>query len=310
MLKILRYVAVAGTVAGVLCGCEQPDVQSIRVYALEDQPKVISADIKTSSNMETPGVRIERIAPALGAVPSLDMHFTSTNGGAAVYEATAPLTPEFAPLAYGTKWQATVYAPYRVLWQKAGVSKSVEFVVGAAKSCSSFDGELQRQGWGEEMRLRQVPERTPANTLSIPTNWLPNENARPSQVTGALGVTITDPLTPNSPVSWVGEFSAGNAVYALSHGSGVRLAVKASRSVQMHLAVHALGVDNGAPNYGWTYSSSKTVEEGGWQIVELPFPTLPPPNSSAPVTANILTVNVANLISGMEIMIDDVCPMP
>jgi hypothetical protein len=63
--------------------------------------------------------------------------------------------------------------------------------------------------------------------------------------------------------------------------------------------------------FEWVYSNDKEVQAGQWRIIDLPFPELPPPVAtiSAVTIANI-TLNAVNVRNGMQITIDDVCPLP
>jgi len=311
MFKFLKYAAVAA----VLCGCERPAIQSLSVAALEDQPKVIAADIRTTGNMQTPFVTIDPVAPTAGSVPNFNMRVKSTSGAVPVFEGTAPLKSEYAPLAYGTKWKATVVVPYRIFWRNTSVTQSADFVVGAAKRCSSFDGELHHQGWGEAAEVRPVPARRPPLTQSTPVNWLETENARPSAVTGALGITIDNLPSPIGAESWIASIPTGSAYAILRHGSGVQIAIKTSRTIQLQLAVQAnRGFQNGVPGgtevFEWVYSRNKEVAAGDWHVVELPFPELPAPASkTSRVAITKINLNVANVRNGMQVTIDDVCPI-
>jgi hypothetical protein len=311
MSSILKCAAAAV----VLCGCDQPAIQSLTVSALEDQPKVISADIRVTSNMQTPHVTIESVAPTVGTVPDINMRIKSTSGAVPVFDGIAPMHPEYAPLAYGTKWKATVVVPYRILWHTTSVTQSEDFVVGAAKRCSSFDGELQRQGWGDVAELRLVPARRPPLTKSTPVNWMAAENARASAVTGALGITIDNLPSPMGAEFWIASIPTGSAYAILRHGSGIQLAVKTSRAIQLQIGVLTnRGFRNGVPGgeevFEWVYSHDKEVAAGDWRVIELPFPALPAPiSSSSIVTITNIKLNVANVRNGMQLAIDDVCPM-
>ena len=312
MLGLVRWIALAA----VFCGCEKPAIEAMRVSALEDQPKVISADIRTSGNMESPHVAFTAAAPTEGSVPDVDMRKANSSGAIPVFDGTAPLTAEYAAMAYGTKWQATVVVPYKILWHATSVTKSVDFVVGAAKRCSSFDGELQRQDWGQTAELHLIPARRPPLTRSTPINWLANENARPSAVTGAIGVSIENMPAPTGSESWSASFPMGTASAILRHGSGVRVAIKTSQRIQLQLGVLAnRGLRNARPGsepvVEWVYSHDKWVQAGAWRVIDLPFPDLPSPVSTiSAVTIADITLNALHVKNGMQITIDDVCPLP
>jgi hypothetical protein len=312
MLSLSRYLALAV----VLCGCERPAIQSMRVSALEDQPKIISADIRTSGNMGVPHVAFAAVAPTGGAVPDVDMRLKNNSGAIPVFEGAAPLTADFAALAYGTKWQATVVVPYKILWHSTSMTQTTDFVVGAAKRCSSFDGELERQGWAQAAELRPVPARQPTVVRSTPLNWLANENARPSAITGAIGVTINNIPSLVGSESWNVSLPTGSAYAILRHGSGVQVAIKTSHRIQLHLGVLAnRGLRNARPGsepvFEWVYSNDKEVQAGQWRVIDLPFPELPSAVSTiSAVTIADITLTAVNVKNGMQIIIDDVCPLP
>jgi len=295
-----------------LAGCDKPSIQQVFVTATEDKPKIVTADIVPTSNTE-PGAMVElvQLAPTQGPTGRMSMKQTAMVGTQARYQGTLPLGVAPA-MPYGTRWKATVNIPYSILWQTQQVSRSTEFIVGAPAGCASFDGDLEYESWPRSTQVRSNEAgRTDVNAV---VTHIPEENARPSVVTGVLAITV-----PNLPVRvgnevWTTRFVAGGALTEWQGATGLRVAVKSSDNVFVRGALLVnRGVDEAnpaAPVLQWIYTQNQPVDGGTWQIITLPFPPFPPPLPGTDRTMlSSFTVNFDTVQPEMRFMIDDVCPV-
>jgi hypothetical protein len=308
----MRKSVVIAIAATLLVGCDKPSIQQVFVTGQEDQPKVITADIVPTGNIE-PGAAVElvQLAPTQGATGRVTMTQTGTVGAHARYQTTVPVGSAPA-MPYGTQWSATVSVPYNVLWQRNTVTASTVFIVGAAEGCASFDGELEHEGWTRSTRVLSTEAGRPE--INAVVAHLPDENARPSVVTGALSITIPDLPTRVGNEVWSTRFGASSLLGSWADATGIRVAVNSSDNLFVRAALLMnRGVVEGnpaAPVLEWVYTQNKPVEGGGWQIIELPFPTFPAPLPGNERTfLSSLTINLDTVRPEMQIMIDDVCPM-
>ncbi|HYM34831.1 MAG TPA: hypothetical protein VET48_05500 [Steroidobacteraceae bacterium] len=308
MLKNSIYLALAL----LAVGCGQPEMQSLTVTTFEDQPKTFTAVVKTTSNMNGPTLKVVPVAPTQGTLPEILLSQSSTNGDIATYIGTAPLTPQFAGLSYGTHWNATADVAYSVLWQQNHSTKSVDFVIGDPRGCSSFDGARTYEGWSTSARLTSSREgRQNESTL---VNWVATENARPSAAPGALSITIPSLPSPIGGEYWSAHINGGHLTNEWQGATGLRIALKTSGIISIHTSLLInRGVPSGSPPSGaiseWIYTNNRQEEVGDWRVVDMQFPAFPSPVGSTPNSYvwayDITFVNVSH---GMTISIDDVCP--
>jgi len=305
---------------GVLCvaliaalsGCEKPSIQQVFVVAAEDKPKTITADIVPKGKIESgASVDLVQLAPTQGPTGRASMQQTGMVGAQARYQGTVPVGAMPA-MPYGTRWKATVNIPYSILWQTQQVSSSMEFIVGAAAGCASFDGELEYESWPRSTQVRSnAADRRDVNAVVV---HVPDENARPSITTGALSITV-----PNLPPRlgnevWTTRFAAGGALTEWQGATGIRLAVKSTDNVFVRVGLLVnRGVDEAnpaAPVLQWVYTPNEPVDGGAWQTIQLKFPVFPPPlpGTDASVLSSY-TINFDTVQPEMRIMIDDVCPI-
>lgn len=298
--------------ASVLAGCDKPSIQQVFVTSAEDRSTVITADVVPASSMEpNASVELVQLAPAQGPMGKAPMTQAATIGAQVRLQANLPVGA--APvMTYGTRWKATVNVPFSILWQEQHVSSSTEFIVGAAAGCASFDGDLLHENWPRSTQVRSNEASRPdVNAVVL---HMPEENARPSVVTGALSIKVPSlPARVGNEV-WTTRFAAGGALTEWQNAKAMRVAVKSSDSVFMRAALLInRGVDEANPAQPvlqWIYTRNEPVDGGGWQVIELPFPEFPPPLPGTDQSVlSSFTVNFDTVQPDMVISIDDVCPV-
>jgi hypothetical protein len=333
---IQRLCAVATVL--LLSSCYTPEIKSVQPYTpslgapapplsgwMEDQPKMVRAEVKPSSNM-TYDVHVEITpVPAGGAsVPRLELTGAgNAPSGDRLFEGTVPLgagsPPEppagYPAMPYGTQWQARVSVPYKNLWQTSYVFKSETFTVGAALGCMSFDGPRQSEGWGAKLYSSR-DYATPLSTL--PTQWLENENARQSDVPaarGALEATVAMTPEPIGAERFEARFShAGVLPAGWGNARGIRIAIKSS-STGPSIYANVLVKKGLVP--GTTVDDTEWIPVHGvwnagsvWSTVEFPYPQFPTPHDpNVPTHMVHFTLNVDGVGDDTTITIDDVCPL-
>jgi hypothetical protein len=297
----------------VLSGCGKPVVERIDVVRMEDQPKVVTAEVRPSGNMiYEASLEVTAVSPAQGAVPARPMTRLPASGGLPRYEDTLPMGSGIPAMPYGSEWTAKVSVPYTMLWQRQYASKSVSFVVGAAKGCFSFDGELGRQGWGGTAVFHSTVSTHPDKDTTV--DWLAGENARPSPVKGALSFRVPklEPRIGNE--SYSTKLSAGGFPQGWAGADKMQLALKASRDLyDIYAAILVNRGSAGGPGtevLEWIYTNHTHVTAGAWDTLTLDIPPLPasvgnPPNS----WMQGFTLNFERLGDSTQIVFDDVCPV-
>jgi hypothetical protein len=298
--------------AGLLAGCDKPSIQQVFVNAAEDRPKIITADVVPTGNMKpTANVELVQLAPTQGATGKAPMTQVAMVGAQVRLQGNVPLGAAPA-MPYGTRWKATVNVPFSILWQEQFVSSSTEFIVGAAAGCASFDGDLEHESWPRSTQVRSNEAGRPdVNTVVM---HVPEENARPSVVTGAIAIKVPElPARVGNEV-WTTRFAAGGALTEWQNAKAMRIAVKSTDSVFLRAALLInRGVDEANPAQPvlqWITTQNEPVDGGGWQVIELPFPAFPAPMPGTDQSVlSSFTVNIDTVQPGMLIMIDDVCPV-
>jgi hypothetical protein len=295
----------------MLAGCDKPSIQQVFVTAAEDKPKIITADVIPTGNME-PGATVElvQLAPTQGPTGRVSMAQANMIGAQARFQGTVPIGGAPA-MAYGTRWKATVNIPYSILFQSQQVSSSTEFIVGAAAGCASFDGDLEHESWPRSTQVRSNEADRP--DVNAVVTHVPEENARPSVVTGALAIKVPSLPTRVGNEVWTTRFAAGGALTDWQSAKGMRVAVKSTDNVFVRAGLLVnRGVDEANPAQPvlqWIYTQNQPVDGGGWQVIELPFPAFPAPIAgNEQTTLSSFTVNFDTVMADMQVMIDDVCP--